>query len=441
MPRQKADINRLQVGSYVQLPLRWMDHPFLFNAFLIRTESQLETLRRLGLKQVWYDPEKSEAPLLSPLPGEAEEGGEEEATEEENPTPDGPLDVSATAMPLDDALMAEKRARMAINREKRKRLQNCETRYRRTMASVKGLMQNLLARPREAVEEADHLVSDMVGTLLAEKEYVVHLMAEQGLDEQVYYHALNVSMLSMMVARECRLSEEEMRYVGMGALFHDIGKARLPGGIIHKRGELTPSERALYERHVHWGEEMADQMGNLAPEVVEVIARHHELLDGSGFPGGLDGPRIGRVTRIVTIANTYDNLCNPNDPARALSPYEALSFMFKKMPGMLDEELLAHFVRCLGVYPPGSIVQLSNDVIGLVMSFNAANLLAPVIKVYDPEVPKEEAYFVDLMEEPGVSIERSIRPADLPREIYVYLNPRRHVNYYFDTAAGSTPEG
>jgi HD domain len=163
-----------------------------------------------------------------------------------------------------------------------------------------------------------------------------------------------------------------------------------------------------------------------------MIQQHHEYLDGSGYPARLKGDVISSLTRVVTIANTYDNLCNPHNIAQALTPSEALSRMFASMRTKLDAMQLQVFIRCLGVYPPGSIVQLSNDMVCLVLSSSSTQPMRPNVFVYDPQVPKEDGLIVCLEREPELKITKSLRPGQLPREIYQYLNPRKRVAYYFD---------
>ena len=157
------------------------------------------------------------------------------------------------------------------------------------------------------------------------------------------------------------------------------------------------------------------------------------MYDGSGYPRKLKGEEINLLARIVAIANVYDGLCNPINIANALTPHEALSTMFAKLRAKFDPKILQVFVRCLGVYPPGTVVQLSNGTIGMVATINTAKPMKPMLVIYDEEIPKEEAILIDLEHENEVNIAKAIRPAQLPREIYNYLSPRKQVSYYFDS--------
>jgi hypothetical protein len=170
---------------------------------------------------------------------------------------------------------------------------------------------------------------------------------------------------------------------------------------------------------------------------LEVIAMHHELLDGSGYPNKLEGAQIGKLVRIASIANTFDNYCNRVNPLESMTPAEAISFMFKKEQGKYDPVLMQLFVRSMGIYPPGSIVQLNDGQMGLVMSVNPGRLLQPSLLIYDPDVPKEEALWLDMRETPELSVVKVLRPAELDVAVLAYLDPRTRVSYYTDNSLSS----
>ncbi|WP_437882608.1 hypothetical protein [Pseudomonas sp. LRF_L74] len=134
----------------------------------------------------------------------------------------------------------------------------------------------------------------------------------------------------------------------------------------------------------------------------------------------------------MSIANRFDNLCNPVNPRDGLSPHEALANMYGQERSHFDEVMLKAFIRCMGVYPPGSLVQLSDERYALVLGMSPTQPLKPTLIVYDAEVPKSEALIVDLEQERDLSIARSLRPAQLPQAELEYLNPRQQVSYYVD---------
>jgi putative nucleotidyltransferase with HDIG domain len=300
-----------------------------------------------------------------------------------------------------------------------------------TAATIRDINHNLFTRPVETVAQATRLVSQIADSILSAPELAVYLMGDKVGGEEMYFHSLNVTMLSLMIARDIKLPAEVVNVLGIGALFHDIGRTDIPDRILLKTDPWTKAERELYELHCDYGVAIGKRM-QLAPAAVSIIQNHHELFDGSGYPRRLAGEAAGLLALIVSMVNYYDNLCNPIDFTSALTPHEALSLMFAKQRGKFDPKLLQVLVRCLGVYPPGTIVQLSNGVLGMVATINAARPMKPTIVIYDADVPKEEAILVDMDRETEVNIAKAIRPAQLPPHVFNYLSPRKHVSYYFD---------
>lgn len=410
-------VDQVREGLYIRLDT-WMNHPFIFNSFKIRNAKQIEALRAAGIRAVTYIPAKSDVEPLPPVGAGS--------------APEKTVESTAETDPELAAMWREKQARWQKVAERRAAIAQCEQRFNKSVGSVKSLLKGLFARPQESVGQAKALVSDMVNSLLTEKEVVIHLMSSKAGDENAYYHALNVTVLALLLAKEVGLGAEEMRDLGLGCLLHDVGKERVPSKILLKRTPWTPAEYHFYQQHVVYGVEAAQRLPHVTPGAMEVIASHHEMLDGGGYPGHLTAERIGQLARIAAIVNTYDNHCNRVNPADSLTPAEALAHMFKRQKEQFDPLLLKLFIRCMGVYPPGSIVQLNNDAIGMVVSVNPDRLLQPTILLYDAAIPKEEAVFFDLDEEPDLAIVKTLRPAELKPAIYEYLNPRARVNYFLE---------
>jgi len=146
------------------------------------------------------------------------------------------------------------------------------------------------------------------------------------------------------------------------------------------------------------------------------------------------------AARIVSIVNRYDNLCNPNLSAKALTPHESLSLLFAQGKTKFDTAILGAFIKMMGVYPPGSAVQLTDDRYALVVGVNSMRPLKPRVMVHEPKVPRDEALVLDLESVPGLGIRRSIRPQQLPPASLDYLAPRPRVAYFFEPARDSEAE-
>jgi putative nucleotidyltransferase with HDIG domain len=409
-------VDQLRIGVYVYIDLGWLDHPFSFNSFKIKSEDQLRTIRSLGLKRLRWDPDKSDPPESAPVSAPV-------ATEP------APIDAEA------EAAMIIKKARIERLKQHREQLARVQQAFINATTTARAINRTIFTQPRQTIEKTEQLVRQMVETFLAAPEVAIQVMSEKPGGEEVYLHSVNVTVLSMMVGRELDLSEDEMQILGVGTLFHDIGMAEVPSTIRLKTEPLTRPERDFYELHCQYGLDIAKRVG-LPPATHPIIHQHHEFQDGSGYPQRLAGEAINPLARIVVAANHYDSLCNPPNIADALTPHEALSQMFAQQRARFDPKVLQILIRCLGVFPPGTVVRLNNDAVGLVISVNASRPLKPTVIIYDADVPKQEAIIIDLETEPDIGIAQAMRPSQLPHAIYNYLNPRKRVSYYFDAQAG-----
>ncbi|MFZ6753566.1 HD-GYP domain-containing protein [Undibacterium sp. Dicai25W] len=427
---QLIAIDKVRIGMFVKLDLSWFEHSFPMSSFKITNQQQINDLLALKLKHVRYIPSKSDMAqsakeLTSPPVPETAEAKEQQ-------------------IKVYDSIIEAKHARYEKLMKQRAEIAMCEEKFVHAATVVKGINKLIFSRPKETLAEANKLVDSIAEIFLNANDTVMHLIQQAGNNEDVYFHTLNVSVLAMMLASEMKCNESQIKEIGIAALFHDIGKVNVPDKILTKTEPLTKPEQNFFELHPQYGIEVGRKAG-LSPSTLEVIANHHELMDGSGYPQRLNGNALSLATRIITVANVYDNLCNPVDLRTALTPHEALSVMYAHKRGQFDPAVMATMVKSLGVYPPGTIVKLSNEVIGLVMNVNIGKPLRPCVLVYDSEIPKESAIILDLSDEAkDVNISGSIRPGLLPRTIFEYLNPRKHVNYYFESknkpaAGGALP--
>ena len=418
MEEQRVPISHLRVGVFIRLELPWFKHPFLLGSFKIKSPDQIRALKELGLSTVICIPEKSDQQPMAPsdldAAGKDTGGGRSES------------DTS-----LQQALWNIKNERIVRLKAQRERLNRCEREFEQALTRVKDIITNVGMASREVVENADTVVKDMVGSLLSDTSVVVQLMNTKPGGEDIFYHSLNAVVLGLLLGRECGLDADALQKLGLGLIFHDIGKQRIPKKVLRKQTALTPPEMKLIQLHPKYGQEMiASRVPDFPPEAMTIVVGHHEALDGSGYPSGLAGEKIPLLVRLASIANVFDNHCNKLDPATSLTPSQALSFMFRKQAAQLDRSLMAVFIRCLGVYPPGTVVHLSNEGIGMVVGANPRNTLRPSILLYDPDIPRNEALIVDMEEEPDLTIVESIHPAKLDPQIFAYLSPRARVSYF-----------
>lgn len=400
---------QLCIGLYVQLELSWWEHDFAFSNFKIKDEAQIRALRALNLERLRYDPARSDCAPLEPA--------------------DSPGEAAVEAPPVDPQHQARQERAQKL-RHLRSRLAEVDRRFSEASQRIKTLNQTLRSRPEDAVQQAGAIVSEMVETLLGAPGVVLHGITGKAAEDS-YFHALNVTVLALLLGRQLGLDSEACHSLGLGALLHDIGKLEVPSKVLLKPEPLTRPEQQLLQMHTDFGLRMGQRL-MLDDEVLRIIHEHHEHCDGSGYPRGLREAGIGRLSRLVAITNHFDGLCNPLDPRQALSPHEALVQMFKQQREHFDEVALKAFVRVMGIYPPGSLVQLEDERYALVLGMNPTQALRPTLILYDASVAKHEALIVDLAEDSDLAIARSLRPSQLPLEVLEYLSPRRNLSYHIE---------
>lgn len=414
---ETIDVAALRVGMFVHLDLGWLAHPFPLSSFRIASEDQINTIRALGLKRVRWCSQQSD--LDEPLPAAV----------------DPAASVSKVAAPPESP---EVKARNELRRrlaEQRAGLLQCERQFAEAARELKHAVDLVATKPAEAAAHATALARALVDKMLGQHDLCIRLLSDAASDKPSA-HALNVTLISMLMGRTFGLAEADMIDLGVGSLMHDIGKLDLPDRVRHREEHFTPAEQRLYEEHVAMGIVQARKMG-LSPGASLVIAQHHEHADGSGFPLKLNTDRMSALSRIVALVNRYDNLCNPNITAKAMTPHESLSMLFAQSKSKFDTAILGAFIKMMGVYPPGSTVQLTDDRYALVVSVNSSRPLKPRVLVHEPKVPRDEALILDLERTEGLGIRRSLRPQQLPPNTLAYLSPRPRVAYFFEPARDS----
>lgn len=407
--REIIPLDQLVIGLYVDLELGWSEHPFMFAQFKIKSNKDIAVIKSLGLKEVTILPERSDVAITEATP--------DEDLEHENV--------------LDDMWQEKKDQihKAELYREKRKRITR---RYQQQAKKVRKITSQIKSQPANALHNVDEVVEDLASSFESNSDMLTNLVNLGSGDHSEYNHSVNVTMLSLMLGNAEGVTKDELQQLGMGALLHDMGKIEVPGSITMKKGPLTRPELKFLERHTTLGLKLAERVRELPKNVSDIIESHHEFLDGSGYPNQLLSTKISKLVRIVAITNVYDNLCNPPDPTKAVTPKTALAMMYSKYKDKLDRKLIETFIHILGVYPPGTVVQLNDDSIGLVIAADPKAMLQPEILLYNPDIPKEQAITVDLKDHEHLSIKDVLRPSEYPSRIYEYLGIEERLGYLIE---------
>ena len=462
-----VDLADLRIGLFVHLDLGWMDHPFPLSSFKISSQQQIDTIRTLGLKRLRYSPEKSDPPApegtdTAPVPPEGDAAATNDPTND--PTNERPADAPRDGMgdetrrqtllragrtdggggaggaggpqsgygltPEEQAEREQKRALLASQRQS---LAQCEKQFAEATRTYKSMVEELDHKPQAARERGMVVVNGLVDQMTSNGESVIRLLSE-GLGDRTSMHSVNVTVLSLLLGRAMKLDDAALKHLCAAALMHDLGKTQINERVRFREDSFSAPQLRMYQEHVAHSVQLGRKMELPAP-VLLYISQHHELADGTGFPQGLKQDKIAAPSSILALVNRYDGLCNPGNPSAALTPHEALSLMFAQMKARFDGATLSAFIRMMGVYPPGSVVQLVDGRYALVVSVNSSRPLKPRVIVHEPGVPREDALILDLETSPELGIKRSMRPLQLPRSTLDYLSPRARICYFFERAA------
>ncbi|NES62749.1 DUF3391 domain-containing protein, partial [Vibrio parahaemolyticus] len=324
----KLTVDRIQPGLHIRLPLKWNDHPFLLNSFKIKDQEQIEMIRHLGVKFVYFNPEQSDA---APLPVNQ--------IQTDSTTSNESLDLET------QKLWQEKQKRIEKLSAYRRRVIQCEKEFERSLARMRSVMTKIRNRPTAAVDEAQLLIEDIVEKLMCDDNVTLHLMNGKNEFEDIYFHSLNVAVIAMMIGRAKGYSAKQLKELSFAALFHDMGKIKIPTAILRKQVPLTEPETNYLKLHTKYGLDLANQIEGFPEPAKTVIAQHHELRDGSGYPEGLKGDEIDELAQIVIVANAFDNLCHTPIASEQKIPYTALSHLYKNCKHLYKEENLNILIK------------------------------------------------------------------------------------------------
>ena len=420
-------IDELRLGMFIHLDKGWWGHPFARSSFLLTSQEQIGRVRSLGLSRLRWSPERSEVPSAVPVDVLAPE-------RDASVDPDRQAAATAPVAPMAAAVPAPGFAAAPAHRPTA--AAGCQRQYDEAAKAWGQITQLLASQPQQARQAAETATQSLLDGMLDGQELCLRVLPDGARDHDTL-HGLNVTVLSMLLGHAFGFGRVELADLGLGALLHDIGKLDLPLQVRHLRPDFSHGEYAIYRSHVTAGVAHAGRMG-LNPAVTAVIAQHHEMVDGSGFPERRSADRTDTAARIVAMVDGYDTLCNPRDPKAALTPHEAMSRMFAQSQTKFEVSMVNALIRMLGVYPPGSLVQLTDDRFALVHSVNTARPMKPWVVVANPARTDEAALMLDLDSRDNLGIRRGIQMAQVPAKQLSQLSPRTRIAYFFEPAQPDT---
>jgi HD-GYP domain-containing protein (c-di-GMP phosphodiesterase class II) len=358
---KKVEVERLKIGMYVtELDRPWLESPFLFQGFPIRNQDELKQLRE-SCVFVYIDVEQS-------IEWEKHESG---------------------AKSQDEVRFSTRGVNRGSNPRKKVVYQDQQS-FSQTLpesvllySAAKDYIGNVLddVRLGKSINTgaARELTDRLAENIVKNENALVWLTQLKNRDEYTSMHSINVCVLSLLFGRFLGLTEQELRYLGLGALLHDVGKMRIPANILNKPGRLDSNEETLMRRHPEFGYALLKSHDDIHPAVLEIALSHHERYDGSGYPRGLKGKGVNSYALIVSVIDFYDAVTSDRAYHIGISPHEALNMMYAVAAKSFPKELVESFIQCLGIYPIGSLVELESGEVGVVMTVNRERRLNPIL--------------------------------------------------------------
>ncbi|MFM2479753.1 HD-GYP domain-containing protein [Celerinatantimonas sp. YJH-8] len=404
----KIPLRELRLGHYVCLPIEWKSHPFLRNNFKIRSSDELTVLKTLSLEWIDIDPEKSD--LSGGRPSTPKNYGQPSAT------------LKRTATP--EALFQTQQKNS--QRKSESSYYQCISQYRDTFAqfnsdpgAIYGLLKDLITHVSQAVFNQTNQIPQ------------VYLILNDKGSDVLFSHSMNVMGLVLLMAKILHYSQKETETLALAAMISDIGLLRIPHQIRSKSQPLTKAELSFLQAHVGYSIDQLRKAQSIPNEVLTLVAVHHERRDGSGYPKGLTKDEFPRAAQILQVADYYDWLINPFPWQKPLSPQLAIAFLLKNSPDKFNQVIVEALANALGIYPPGTIVELSNQQLAIVAGSNPQNRLKPYIKRFGSDRFIDDLSFEDLsMLE--LSIHHSVPSEQLPESVTMLLANWR-ISYFIET--------
>ncbi len=284
---------------------------------------------------------------------------------------------SSIAVSPQDASSAQQPPRMAMSDELVAARNICA----KAQAAVVEMFRHVRMGRALELENISALVDDISNSISRHPDAFISLARLKSIDDYTYMHSVAVCALMIALGNQLGLPEALIRSVGLAGLLHDIGKMAIPGSILNKPGRLTDEELQLVRTHPLEGEKQLLATSQVCEMVVDVCLHHHERVDGKGYPHQLAGEQISLFSRMAAVCDVYDAITSDRSYNDGWDPAVAIQQM-SSWEGHFDDEVFRAFLKCVGIYPVGSLVQLKSGGIGVVVEQHRHSLLTPKVKLF-----------------------------------------------------------
>lgn len=393
---QEVDVAELQVGMHVvRLDRPWEETDFLLQGFVIQSPEDIHSLQA-QCQRVVIEGRLRRDP--QPVRGAVTAGPRSGSLLQRFTGRAGPRASDATSTPA-PSKSVRKRVVYINKVDVGQEMEAARLSYSDAKSLASGIMAGLRLGRALDLNQVRTVVDSCVDSILRNDDALLWLTKLKNRDEYTAEHSLNVSILSAAFGKHLGMLEEEIRTLALCGMLHDIGKARMPAEILQKPGALTPEEHAVMRTHPAAGRDILMGLPKVVRASIDVAYNHHERLDGRGYPRGLTETRIPYLAKVVAIVDTYDAITSSRVYDRGRSSMEALRILYRCGGTQFDADLVKEFIRMIGIYPPGSIVEMNNGEVGIVVSSHPRNKRKPrvmLIRSADKQ-PLADCRLLDMM--------------------------------------------
>lgn len=356
---KRIPVTQLRPGMYIHdVNCGWMDHPFLSSHFLVQDQATIAKIKALGIHEVYIDVSRGT-------------GIDDDAPSREEVR----RDIESRLIRIAEEPSNPARTPLAEERQRAVRLHQEANRI------VHGMIQDIRLGKQIEMEKVEPLVESMVDSIFRNQDALLPLGRLKEHDHYTFQHSVSVCTLMIAFARGLELDRATIKEIAIGALLHDVGKAKVPENILNKPAKLTEAEFAKMKSHVVQSIIILQHTPGISQVALDVAGQHHERYDGTGYPNKLKGDQISLYGQMGAIVDVYDAISSDRVYHKGMPPTEALGKLLEWSKFHFDPELVRSFIKVVGIYPTGSLVRLESGRLAIVMEQHPAKLMQPVVLV------------------------------------------------------------
>ncbi|MEO0439248.1 MAG: HD-GYP domain-containing protein [Pseudomonadota bacterium] len=376
--RHRVRTTDLELGMFLHsLEGPWLEHPFWRSRFLLTSSDQLQKLRASGIDWAMIDDRKGKGlPEIVPeaIP-EKTESAHVKKSGRRRETPQ-PVPRRSNIMPP-----PQPEIRRLSGRERASAVRKASTVIKHSRTAVMSLFDDARLGNSVKSEKMAPLVDKIADSVDIDPTIILNMARLKTKDEYTYLHSVAVSALMINLGRKLNVPEDQIHDIGMAGLLHDVGKTAIPDDILMKPGKLDEAEWTTVRNHPERGHQILSASEGVCDIALEVCLRHHEKMDGTGYPGRLSADNLSLFTRMSAICDVYDALTSQRAYNKPLSASRALAKM-QSWSGHFDQLVLRDFADSLGILPAGTLVRMDEDELAVVIGESPKDYAAPIVRCF-----------------------------------------------------------